>query len=67
MDPLRADDIARARATPPEVKLAQGLDMMATGIRLKRAALRHRFPDESEDRIDERMRRWLARDDQGAT
>ena len=44
MDSLRRDDVERARATPEGEKLSQGLEMMAAGIRLKRAALATRHP-----------------------
>ena len=62
MDPLRLDDLRRARATPPEERARQALEAMQTGIRLKRAGLRARFPDAAEEEIDERLARWLRRD-----
>jgi hypothetical protein len=61
MDSLRRDDIERARRTPPELRAAQALDAMRTGIRLRRAALRLRHPDASEATIESLLRRWLAR------
>ena len=63
MDPLRKDDLERARATPPATKLRQALEAMATGIRLKRVALRRRHPDASEAEVDAMLRAWLERDD----
>jgi len=62
MDPLRHDDLERARRTPPEERAMQALELMRTGIRLKRIALRERFPEASEAEIEQRLRRWLARD-----
>ena len=63
MDPLRRDDIERARRATPAERAKQALELMRTGIRLRRAALRARFPDESEAQIEARLRRWLARDE----
>ena len=62
MDRLRQDDLDRARRTPVEERARQTLEMMATGIRLQRVALRHRFPEATEDEIERRLRAWLARD-----
>jgi hypothetical protein len=61
MDALRRDDLDRARRTPPEERALQALEAMRTGIRLKQAALRLRFPDETDAEIERRLREWLAR------
>jgi hypothetical protein len=63
VDPLRRDDIERARRTPPDERTRQALEAMRTGIRLKQMALRARFPEESEAQLEARLRRWLARDE----
>jgi hypothetical protein len=63
MDRLRLDDIERARSTPPGEKLSQALEMMAAGIRLKRAALRSRHPRSSDEEIDAMLQRWLESDE----
>jgi len=63
MDALRRDDIERARRATPEARARQAFEMMRTGIRLRRGALRARFPEDSEAQIDARLRRWLARDE----
>ena len=63
MDPMRRDDIERARRTPPGEKALQTFDLMATGIVLYRAGLRARYPGESEQEIEARVREWLRRDD----
>ena len=63
MDPLRRDDIERARRSPPEAKLRQALTLMDDGMRLKRVALRKRFPELDEAAIEERLTRWLRRED----
>jgi hypothetical protein len=63
MDPLRLDDIERARATPPSERARQTLAAMRTGIVLKRASLRVRFPSATPEEIDELLQRWLERDD----
>jgi hypothetical protein len=62
VDPLREHDLDLARHTPPAAKLTQALDLMQTGIRLKRAALRHRHPAMSERELDEALERWLTDD-----
>jgi hypothetical protein len=62
MDPLRRDDIERARRTPPEVRATQAFEAMRTGIRLCRTALRARHPTATEDEIERLLRRWLSRD-----
>jgi hypothetical protein len=63
VDPLREDDIARARATPPAERARQAFEMMRTGIALKRTSLRRRHPRESEADLEVRLLRWLARED----
>ncbi len=63
MDALRRDDVERARSTSPEDKARQAFDAMRTGIRLKRAALRARHPVASAEEIEQRLQRWLERDE----
>jgi hypothetical protein len=62
VDVLRRDEIELARRTPPAERARQALEMMRTGFRLKRAALRARYRDESEEQIEARFRLWLERD-----
>jgi hypothetical protein len=61
VDALRHDDIGRARHTPPGERARQALDVMRTGMRLRLIALRQRFPNATEQEIEEMLRRWLAR------
>ena len=61
MDPLRKDDLERARRTPVQERARQLFELIATGIRLQRVALRRRFPEATEDEIERRLRAWLAR------
>jgi hypothetical protein len=63
VDALRRDDIERGRATSPEEKARQAFDAMRMGIRLKRAALRARDPAASAEEIEQRLQRWLERDE----
>jgi hypothetical protein len=63
VDPLRRDDIERARATTAEEKARQTLEMMRTGFRLKRAGLRARHPAATEGELDAMLQRWLDRDE----
>ena len=62
MDRLRRDDLERARRTPIAERARQALELMSTGIRLQRIALRRRFPAATEEEIERRLRAWLARD-----
>ena len=62
MDSLRLDDIETSRITDPASKLAQALEMMAEGFRLKRAALRAAQPSASDSEIDAQLERWLCSD-----
>jgi hypothetical protein len=63
VDALRRDDIERARSTTPSERLQQAVQTMVDGIRLKRAALRDRFPGASDAEIAERLERWLRREE----
>jgi hypothetical protein len=63
VDPLRSDDLARARAASPEERARDALSAMRTGIRLKEAALRLRNPSASDEEIEAMLCRWLERDD----
>lgn len=63
VDVLERDDIARSHATPPEVKLAQTLEMMAAGLRLQREKLAREHPGATDEEIERMFRVWLERDD----
>ena len=60
VDPLRADDIERARATPPGEKLRQALEMMRLGIGMKRTRLRADAPLATDAEIERQLWAWLA-------
>jgi hypothetical protein len=62
LDPLRQDDIERARRTPLEERARQALELMDLGIRMQEAALRARFSGADAGEIERRLRLWLARD-----
>jgi Rv0078B-related antitoxin len=62
MDRLLRDDLELSRKTEPAEKLAQALEMMAAGIRLKRSALRDAQPGATESEIDAELERWLIAD-----
>jgi len=62
MDELERDDLEVARNTSPEERASQLLAVIRTGFRLKRSALRARYPSESEDEIERRFRDWLESD-----
>lgn len=63
MDALAKDDIERSRATRPEVKLAQALDMMEAGLRLQRSRLAHEHRGASVEELERLFEQWLARDE----
>ena len=59
MDALEAEDLESARDLRPAQKLAQALEMMSAGIRMKRSALRQRYPAAQEMEIDRLLTAWL--------
>ncbi len=59
MDSLRRDDIERARRTPPGEKALQALELMRAGIALRRAGIRARKPEATEDEVDRALMTWL--------
>ena len=61
-DPLLENDIEVSRRDAPTKKLAQALDLMETGIRLKRAVLGHAQKEASSQQLDEALLRWLCSD-----
>ena len=63
VDRLRADDLERARSTPPGEKADQALDAMRLGIELKWSALRARHPSATDEDVDRMLLEWLRRDD----
>lgn len=62
MDRLTEHDLALSRETPPAAKLQQALQLMATGIRLRRAALRRESPESPASEIQRRLEAWLSTD-----
>jgi hypothetical protein len=62
VDPLTLHDIRLSQQVPPSEKLAQALELMETGIRLKRAALRALHPVATEGEVDQALERWLLGD-----
>lgn len=62
MDALQAHDRAEALRLKPAEKLMQALEVMRTGIRLKRSALHRQFPKADEAEIDRRLAEWLRSD-----
>jgi hypothetical protein len=62
VDPLTAHDVEVSRGASPSEKLAQALELMEAGLRLKRAALQRANPDATERDIDEAFERWLLDD-----
>jgi hypothetical protein len=60
MDELLAHDREDARQLTPAEKLRQALEVMRTGIRLKRLTLGRQYPNADEAEIDRRLAEWLA-------
>ena len=63
MDALERSDIEFARRATPEEKLAQALEMMGTGLRLKKQGLRRDHPGASDDEIERLYLAWLLADE----
>jgi len=63
MDPLLASDRELAQQVTPAEKLAQALEMMTAGIRLKRTSLRRQFALASDTEIEDMLTAWLMQDD----
>jgi hypothetical protein len=59
---LERNDIQLAQQMDPGEKLAQALELMAVGFRLKRAVLRDRRPGASEAEIQSEFEQWLIAD-----
>jgi hypothetical protein len=62
MDPFLASDRELARRVSPAEKLAQALEMMTVGIRLKRSALYRQFPTASDTEVATMLAAWLMQD-----
>ena len=62
VDALRRDDIERARARSLEERLELAVEMMDLGIELKREWFVRKYPGETEEQIEVRLRAWLARE-----
>jgi hypothetical protein len=60
LDALDAHDREQARLLTPAEKLEQALEVMRTGIRLKRVALCRQYPEAGAEEIDRRLAEWLA-------
>jgi len=63
MDPLERSDLELERALTPAQKLAQAIDVMATGLRLKRQALRRDHPTASNEELEALYLAWLFSDE----
>jgi hypothetical protein len=63
VDLLTESDRELARKLTPAEKLAQALELMETGIRLKRSALRQSHPEASPEAIEKMLADWLAAED----
>ncbi|HEX3772270.1 MAG TPA: hypothetical protein VHV30_15445 [Polyangiaceae bacterium] len=64
VDALERDDLEVALRMTPEERARDLMEVIRTGFRLKEAALRARFPNESDAEIDARFQRWLDREDE---
>jgi hypothetical protein len=63
VDALEQSDIEFARRATPEQKLAQALQMMADGLRLKRQQLHREHPAMSDAELEKLYLEWLFRDE----
>jgi len=60
MDALQAHDHEEASQLTPAEKLGQALEIMRTGIRVKRQTLSRQYPDADDPEIERRLTQWLA-------
>lgn len=60
VDALQAHDREDASQVPAAEKLRQALEVMRTGIRLKRLTLSRQYPEADDTEIDRRLAQWLA-------
>ncbi len=63
MDALLRSSIELANQKTPGQKLAEALELMDWGIRMRRARLREDNPGASEAEIDVLLTAWLCRDE----
>ena len=61
-DPFRAHDLEISRRDSPAEKLAQALELMESGIDLKRAALRQLRGSLTEKQLADELTQWLCSD-----
>jgi Rv0078B-related antitoxin len=62
VDALEANDRQVAQELSPAQKLAQALELMSSGIRLKRSNLERQFPRADEAEIERLLTAWLTQD-----
>jgi hypothetical protein len=62
MNALEAHDREQALRLTPAEKLAQALEVMRAGIRLKRSTLHRQFPEADDADLDRRLAEWLRSD-----
>ena len=62
MDALREHDVESGRLAEPSERLVQALELMTTGIRLKRISLRRASPEADEQEIERAVEKWLFSD-----
>jgi hypothetical protein len=63
MDALERSDIELDSRTSASTKLAQALEMMAEGLKLKRAMLEQQHPELDERALDGLFQNWLCSED----
>lgn len=56
-------DVQPPRKATPEEKAEQAMEMAEAAIWLKRTGLRARYPDETDEQIEQRVREWLLSDE----
>jgi len=60
IDQLYRERVLRARAMPPEEKVALGLRLFDRSCRMMADGIRHEFPEADEERVQELLRERLA-------
>ena len=57
LDQIRRERILRARATPPEQRIIEGLKMTDAAVKFMEAAIRSQFPNFTDSEVSAEMER----------
>jgi hypothetical protein len=64
MELARALDLLPVESKAPRERFLEALELYDQGVALERLVLKRRFPDLSPELIEEKLQRWLLREDE---